>query len=195
MHDSLCRHVNNTLLSREKVQVKKVWAPDMRQMDEALDQVNAKVVVLESWTRDLSTMNVEEMNQRMDEVITKALTKAEKVVISTIVNREDVAGIGIKVGLVNAHIILTYTENKSVVVCDNSTLQSREFRYDKLHLKVDGVRIFASNLKHAIAEALGVRVMKKKTNRYNRRRHEYEGNEEDRWERDDNHYRYRGARW
>ena len=36
-HDSLCRKINNTILSREMVDTKKVWAPDFRQMGEQLN--------------------------------------------------------------------------------------------------------------------------------------------------------------
>ena len=61
LHDSMCREINDTLLSREKIRVKKVFAPDLEKMEDALDNVNAKVVVLQALTRDLSTIEAEKM--------------------------------------------------------------------------------------------------------------------------------------
>ena len=187
-HDSLCGKINDTLLSREKLKVKKVWAPDMARMEEALDHVDAKVIVLEAWTRDLDRLEVEEMNQRIIDLVSKAATKAEKVVISTIVNREDVEDIDLKVNSVNAFINLKYKRNESVIVCDNYKLYNSNFRKDdKLHLNDDGVPVLASNLKYAIAEAAGVQVIKK--NRHFEQQHEQEGRRFGR-NRD-----YRGSRW
>ena len=95
-----------------------------------------------------------------------------------------------------AHIVLTYTQHDLVTICDNSTLQSREFRYDKLHLKTDGVRIFASNLKYAIAGAIGIRVIKKTANRHSKRRYDSDDNYEEEWQPGrSTGYRYRGSRW
>ena len=163
LHDSLCRKVNNTLLSREKVQVRKVFSPDFDAMEETLDNTQSKVIVLESLTRDLHRMNIDDIKQRIDDVVSKALTKADKVVISTIVNRKDIADIDIKAGRVNLYIEEKYRTHESVVICDNGKLYGDEFRgRDKLHLSDRGVSAFASNLKYAIAEALGVRVEEKR---------------------------------
>ena len=189
LHDSLCRKINDSLLSREKVSVKKVWAPDMERMEEALDNVNAKVVVLQAWTRDLDKMEVDEMNQKIAGLVSKALSRCEKVVVSTIIRREDVEDIDLKADLVNAHVILKYKRNESVIVCDNFKLYDSKFRNnDKLHLNDDGVPIFASNLKYAIAEAVGVEVQQKRRsnydqrNEYDDRRHGF-GNDRRRYER------------
>ncbi len=167
LHESMCRYVNNTLLSREKVNVKKVWAPDINKMEEALDDVSSNVVVLEAWTRDLVRMDVNDMNQRIDDLVSKALTKAEKVVVSTIINRDDVEDIDLKLDSVNAFMKLKYKRNDSVIVCDNYKLRNSKFRNrDKIHLNDDGVKVFASNLKYAIADAADVRVIKKQYGNY-----------------------------
>ena len=192
LHDSLCKKVNDTILSRENVKVKKIWAPDIDRMEAALDDVSAKVIVLEAWTRDLDRLDVEDMTQKIIELVSKALSKAEKVVISSIVNREDIDDIDLKVNSVNAFILLKYKRNESVIVCDNSVLNHRDFREaDRLHLNEDGVPVFASNLKHAMAKAVGVRVAKKegrnsysrqqKYDRENRRFGRYNDNRGPRW--------------
>ena len=57
------------------------------------------------------------------------------VVVSTIIRREDVEDIDLKADLVNAHVILNYKRNESVVVCGNFKLYDSRFRNnDKLHL-------------------------------------------------------------
>ena len=166
LHDSMCGKINDSLLSREKVTVKKVWAPDLDHMEEALDDVDAKVVVLAALTRDLDQMETNEMNERITGLVSKALTKANKVVISTIIMREDVVDIDLKVNLVNAHIKMKYKRNDNVVVCDNYKLDDPTFRkVDKLHLNDNDVSILASNLKYSIAEAVGVQVIKKQYQR------------------------------
>ncbi len=161
-HDSLCGPVNKSLLSREGIQVKKVWAPDMEKTEEALGEANSKVIVLEAWTWDLDKLEVEEMNLRVVDIVEAALTKADKVVISTIINRTDIRDINLKINMVNSFIKLKYMRHDSIVICDNFKLQSNNFRKpDNLHLNDDGVRVFASNLKYTIAEAIGVEVITK----------------------------------
>ena len=80
-------------------------------------------------------MEVADINLLIKDIVSKALTKAEKVVIITIINRTDVRDIDLK------------------VVCDNHKLYDDHFRIrDRLHLTDDGVSLFASNLKYAIAK-------------------------------------------
>ena len=147
--------------------MKKVWAPNMTEMDRALNDVDAKVVVLQAFTRDLNTMSVEEMNTKIAELVNKALEKAEKVVLSTIIRREDVKHIDLKGNIVNAHMISTYIRNERLIICDNFKLYDSDLREDdKIHLREDnGVPIFATNLKYAIAEASGVEVVQKQQRR------------------------------
>ena len=185
LHDSLCKRVNNTLLSREKVTVKKKFAPDIVRMEEALDNIDCNVVVLQAFTRDLSKMTVEEMNQKIAALIEKALTKVNKVVVSLIVRREDVEDIDLKANRVNTFIMHQYLRNDSVVVCDNKKLYDSKFRNnDKLHLSKHGVPVYASNLKYAIAKAVGVTVQEKRwRNGYDRNYDRNSSHEERRWSR------------
>ena len=119
--------------------------------------------VLQAFTRDLNKMDMDEMNQKIAGLVSKAVTKADKVVLSTIIRREDVEDIDLKADVVNAFMQLKYKRNENVVVCDNYKLYDSQFRKgDKLHLNDDGTPIFASNLKYAIAEACGVRVIQKR---------------------------------
>ena len=79
LHDSLCRNINNTLLSRENVTTKKVWAPDMHEMAKKIEETErAETIVLQAFTRDVSKKSIEEMNEGMNQVVDKALQKSEK---------------------------------------------------------------------------------------------------------------------
>ena len=145
-------------------------------METRLNNVeNTDVIVIQALTRDLSKHDINYMNSRINEVVNKALTKAKKVVISTIVNREDKKDIGVKAGLVNAHIKYHYINHENVIVWDNHNLNDRKFRLrDGIHLTPHGTSIFATNLKYKIAEALKIDVFKKENTRgrrgYNGRR-------------------------
>ena len=166
LHDSMCKRVNNTLLSKEGVNVKKMWAPDMDAMEEALDNTNSKVVVLQAFTRDLPNMSTDEMIQRIEGLVTKAITKSDKVVVSTIIRREDIKDIGLKLNVVNDSLLWKYKDDDRVVTCDNHKLYNSGYRIrDKIHLNEHGIPVFACNLKYSIAKALGVRVIEKKDGR------------------------------
>ena len=169
LHDSLCGKINNTILSRERIVTKKVWAPDITEMEKKLNEIEkTEVIVLQALTRDLGNKGVNEINERINEVIAKALTKAQKVVISTIVSREDEKQIGAKAELVNAHIKYKYINDKNVIICDNQNLNDGKFRVnDGLHLTPHGISVLATNLKHKIAEAFNISVIKKENTRRN----------------------------
>ena len=168
LHDSLCGKINDTILSRERVATKKVWAPDLVQMENKLDEIEKiEVIVIQALTRDLEGKDVEYMNEGINKVITKALTKAQKVVVSTIIRRDDVKQIGAKAELVNAKLKYKYVDD-DVIICDNQNLYDSKFRLDdSIHLTPHGTSVFATNLKHMIAKALNISVIKKEKSHRN----------------------------
>ena len=120
------------------------------------------VIVIQALTRDISKMPVNEINDKIGEIVSKALAKAKKIVISTIVQRDDDKQLKAKAELVNAYIKYTYAENSNVIICDNFNLRDEKFReQDGIHLTPHGTSVLATNLKHKVAEALGIEVMKK----------------------------------
>ena len=164
LHDSLCKRVNDTLLSREGVKVRKVWAPDFSTMNKELDNITDKkdTIVLQALTREISNKPPEHINKCIDDIVKKALTKAKKIVLPTIVAREDKQGIWKPIDVVNAHIRYMYEGSDRVVVCDNYALDDTKYRWeDHLHLNDNGTSQLACNLKYSIAEALDVQVVKK----------------------------------
>ena len=64
-------------------------------------------------------MEIEEMNQKIAGLVSKAATKADKVVLSTIIRREDIEDIDLKADLLNAFIRLKYKRDENVIVCAN----------------------------------------------------------------------------
>ena len=151
LHDSLCGKINDTILSREKIKTKKIWAPDLEQMETRLNEIeNTEVIVIQALTRDLGKHDINYINDRINKVVEKALTKAKNVVISTIINREDEKDNGVKAEIVNAHIKYHYMNHENVTVCDNCNLNDRKFRVrDGIHLTPHGTSIFATNMKYS----------------------------------------------
>ena len=165
-HDSLCGEINNTILSREMVDTKKVWAPDFRQMEEQLNKTqNTETIVLQAFTREITSKSVEEINKEIDVVVNKALMISKNIVISTIVAREDTHDIKYKIDSINANMKYKYRDNERVFICDNANLNNEKFRReDGIHLTQHGTSLLATNLKYKIAEALNVNVIKKNRN-------------------------------
>ena len=107
------------------------------------------------------------MNKSIDETVNKALSKAKKVVVGTIVGREDENDLKYKIDLINANTKYTYRENERVFICDNDNLRDPKFRWtDKLHLNDHGTAVLATNLKYKIAKTLGIEVRKKDRSTY-----------------------------
>ena len=164
LHDSLCNDVNDTILSKENVPTRKIWAPDLEAMLKATDEIEeTDVIVIEALTRDLSKKSAEEIAVRLKEVVQKAQTKSKKVVISTLLRRNDSKAVQLKGDLVNAAIKFNYELEDDVIVCDNKDISDDSlYKPDGIHLLSNGTSWFASNLKSSIAEALGITIKGKK---------------------------------
>ena len=163
LHDSLVKKVNDTLLRREGVGVNKVWAPDFKRMEEEIDKMQpTETIVVQAFTRAIDKLEIDDMYKHIDNVVTKAKTKAKKIVIPTIVYREDIPNLWRSIDMVNAYIFYKYDHDNDIVIADNSKLKDATFRCpDKLHLTDAGTSVLASNLKYGIANALNVKVVKK----------------------------------
>ena len=91
LHDSLFKHVTDGILKREKITVKKVWAPGL---NDAFNFVSAfssnpKVVIIHSGTNDLgnySNENIVELVNNIHEILS---IRGIKMVYSEIVPRMD----------------------------------------------------------------------------------------------------------
>ena len=166
-HDSLCRNVNESIMSREKVSVKKVWAPTPAQtraeIDKIVDGELIDCIVVQALTREVGTTETTAFVNDVSETIDKCLTKTEKVVLSLIVDREDDVQARLKAKAANGLLQLKYVNKDQVTICDHFNLSHKRFRCsDKLHLSDPGRAKFANNLKYAIGESLGVQVQKKR---------------------------------
>ena len=54
-HDSMCGKINDTLCSREKIKVEKVWAPQLINLQEEIDKLeeNVDLIAIHTMTNDL----------------------------------------------------------------------------------------------------------------------------------------------
>ena len=101
-HDSLCKHINNTILSREGVTTTKVWAPNLLHIQEKVENMQfTDAIVIQSLTREVNEdSNREDVLALASETVDKCLQKSGKVVISSIIHREDDDTLGVKAEIV-----------------------------------------------------------------------------------------------
>ena len=163
LHDSMCGKINNTLLSKEMVNVEKVWAPTLPDVLYQIENMeeNADVIAIHSMTNDLNQRNVGEITDLVADVSEKALLKAKKIVISSIISRDDDPLLNAKAAAVNANLKLIFINTPNVSLCINDNLNDKKFRVDKVHLSDRGVSRLANNLKYKLASALNITVKKK----------------------------------
>ena len=91
-HDSMCGgKINDTICSRENIEVEKIWAPRINNVIEEIENLEetADVFAIHTMTNDLKDKNVDEMIGLISDVVDKSLNKCKKVIISTIINRDD----------------------------------------------------------------------------------------------------------
>ena len=168
-HDSLCNKINNTMMSKEKVSITKVWAPTLGETQEKVDDVDrVDRIVIQGLTREVGDMDTGEYTALTVSTVDKCLTKAEKVIVSLIVDREDDVEIRAKAEAVNAMLKLKYMNNSDVLLCNHDNLRDRRYRQmrDNLHLTDPGTSRLANNFKYKIAESLDIQVVKKRRSEY-----------------------------
>ena len=167
-HDSICNNINTTMMNRENVTITKKWGPTLRDIQEQVVDINfchADRIVLQCLTREVGDMSTEDFTELTFDTVEKCLTKADKVIVSLIVDREDNYETRAKAEAANAMIKLKYVDNLKVLVCHHDNLRGRKFKArDMLHLTDPGTSRLANNLKFKIAESLGIQVVKKKEN-------------------------------
>ena len=151
------------MLSKENVTVSKIWAPKLKDVQREVDilEENVDVIAIHSMTNDLGDCSVDEIVNLVIDVAEKCCLKAKKVVISSIVNRDDNILMDTKAEAVNANIKLKFVNNPNISLCGNENLKDKKFRSDLIHLTDRGVSRLANNLKYKIAGALGIPVKKK----------------------------------
>ena len=161
-HDSLCKPINDTIMSREKVNVTKVWSPTLQQTASEVDDIQTAVdtIVVQALTREVSTLPTADFVALVEDTVTKCLTKSKKVVLSLIVERDDCEKARGLAESANAMLRTKFKGHESVLVCHHDNIRHSRFRKpDKLHLNDDGTSRLANNLKHKIAQSLNIKVV------------------------------------
>ena len=163
LHDSLCNDINESIMSREKITTKKILTPSLAELIKRLDEIkDADVIVIQALASSLQQFSSDEINKQINETICNALTKARKVIICTMIAREDEEMLSMKANLVNENIKCRYMNEPNVVICNNENLNDDKFRVDDgVNLTPHGTSLLAVNIKKKIAEALNIEVFKK----------------------------------
>ena len=177
-------------MSKDNVTVTKIWAPTLIDMESKIQEIeNTDVIVIQALTRDLDQMDAEELTSKTVDIVETCLEKVEKVVLSSIVNREDDETKRAKAEVINANLKLHYISNPNVLVCHHENLRERRFlKHDKLHLTDYGTSRRANNLKFKIAESLGIEVVKKI--RYHQNQYDHLNNRRNNKSRDNDRENY-----
>ena len=127
-HDSLCKNIKPTILINEKLTTKKIWAPTPDDIQKEITQISkAEVIVVQSLTRTLNTdSSVSEIINQTAETVEMCLERADKVVISSIINRDDDPLVNAQGELVNANLKFKYLNNPNVSICNNDNLLDKK---------------------------------------------------------------------
>ena len=159
-HDSLCKNIKDTIMINENVKTTKTWAPTLNEIQDKVENMdNVDTIVIESLTRHLRDMNTNEIVELASKTVETCLQKGNKVVISSIIQRDDDKEVGDKAENVNVNLMYKYLNNPRVMVCNNDNLRERKFCIaDGVHLTDYGTSRFANNLKFKIAESLGITI-------------------------------------
>ena len=99
--------MNPTILSREKITTKKMWALTLADVQKELTETpKSDAVILQPLTRSLNNTSAEDSINQTTETIEMCSAKVDRVVLSTIISRDDDPIVDAKADLVNAN--LTY---------------------------------------------------------------------------------------
>ena len=162
VHDSLFKYVNEGLMKKEKVTVKKTFTPHL---DNALRVVTSlstkpKVVFLHTATNDLPHISEEEILSKITEIHTICRQRGMKFIWSGITPRSDDPSINAKGQLVNARIRYTLAREEETFFSWNGNFVderggvNKSFYEDDIHLNKQGSRTLALNTRHSICKAL-----------------------------------------
>ena len=128
MHDSMCGKINNTLCSKENVKVEKVWDPHVAKVQEEIENLgdDIDVIVIHTITNALCDKTVEELINDMSQVVDRGLVKTKKIIISTIINRDDDQTLSAKAAVINANLRLKFMNNPRVIISSNDNLNEKK---------------------------------------------------------------------
>ena len=84
---------------------------------------NVEVIVIHSMTNNLKDNSMENIAEMVSNATDKSLFKATKVVLSTIVNRDDDILLSTKAAAVNANIKVKFINHLHISICSNDNLR------------------------------------------------------------------------
>ena len=163
-HDSLFKLVKEEgLMRKEKLKVKKVWAPRLK---DALDAVMAmqekpKVVLVHVGTNDMQALSEDDMIgfiKRIHEILS---TRCIKFVYDFITPTGD-RGRTAKAEVVNSRVVQLFATEEEVSIARNDKFyrngvqNTRLFDEDGIHVNVDGTKALVLQTKEVLCRSLGI---------------------------------------
>ena len=89
-HDSLMNTIKDTMMIKEKVDITKIWSPTLEETQAKIDEIDpTDRIVIQGITRQVADFSPDDLASLVFDTVEKCLTKAEKVLVSLIVDRED----------------------------------------------------------------------------------------------------------
>ena len=170
--DSLGKKINDTLLSRENLKTRKILTYTLEETKTELEKIKEapKAIVYHVGTNNVKKDPPEKITKMINEVVN--LAQATKVIISNIVSRDDDHVFQTNLEFINANINMKYIKAPNISTIKHFNIGKINRARDGTHLNTIGTSKLACNIKHAVAKALSIDVIRKpfkdkKDQRYN----------------------------
>ena len=166
LHDSLGFGINAGIMSKQQLKTVKTTCFKLDHVAAEITKLKAsshrpKALVIHSGTNDLKDgASAEDIIRKYEEIIqdVNANILGTKVVVSTIVPREDSRKLQRNVEYINAYLNRKYGDSEEATIVMNNDI--RGYRYKKrdgVHLKEDGSSRLGSHLNKGIKRALNIK--------------------------------------
>ena len=154
------------LFKKENIKVEFKFAPRLGDVERYIEQCQEKYtcIVIHCGTNDLKFLSAEQITSHLADLAVKAKRVSPVVFIGNIIPRYDDKELAIKAQIVNTSLAQKEMSVDDVQLCLHNNLNTREeqvskfYEEDGIHLKTEGTKIFASNLKFYICKGLGIQA-------------------------------------
>ena len=161
LHDSICKRINNTILSREGVSVQMIPTFTLTQVVDELEHLTAprKAIVVHVGVNDLKTDDAPTVAERTIYVTNLLRTKFPHlpIILSNIVECDDKHAQD-AINLINGTVNLKYDSDPNIHTSRHHIQKWGRSNGDGIHLNDEGTRTLAGDLKNTITQVLGITV-------------------------------------
>ena len=154
------------LFKKENLKVEFKFAPRLGDVERFIEQCQQKYrcIVIHCGTNDLKFLSAEQITLHLADLAGKAKRVSPVAYIGNIIPRYDDKELALKAQIVNTSLAQKEMSIDDVQLCLHNNLNTREeqvskfYEDDGIHLKTEGTKIFASNLKFYICKGLGIQA-------------------------------------